>query len=55
MELTYFARELNIPYFRGVFMKDELPNRKFKNESMIINLDNSSGNGTHWVCFFQKR
>ena len=34
-------------------MKDKLPLRKFKNESMIVNLDNSSGNGTHCVCYFK--
>jgi hypothetical protein len=49
-----YARELNIPYFRGVYMKDQLPNKIQKYESMIINLDNSSGPGTHWVCFFKK-
>lgn len=54
IELINYVREYNIPYFRGVFMKDQLPNRRYKNESMIINLDNSSGNGTHWVCFFKK-
>jgi hypothetical protein len=50
LELTEYTRELNIPYFRGVYMKDQLPNKIQKNESMIINLDNSSGPGTHWVC-----
>ena len=35
-------------------MKDQLPNRIYKNESMIVNLDNSSGKGTHWICFFKK-
>ncbi len=35
-------------------MKDQLPNKIRKNESMIINLDNSTGRGTHWVCFSKK-
>lgn len=32
-------------------MKDELPERIWKNETGIVNLDNSSGVGTHWVCY----
>ena len=49
-----YAKNLNIPYFRGVFMKDQLPDKIRKNESMIINLDNSIGQGTHWVGFLKK-
>jgi len=54
IELRNYAKDLNILYFRGVFMKDQLPNKIRKNESMIINLDNSTGQGTHWVCFSKK-
>lgn len=50
-ELTHYVQCLNIPYFRGVFMKDDLPARIRKNESGIVNLDNTSGTGTHWVCY----
>ncbi|MBP1526294.1 MAG: hypothetical protein H9Q67_07375 [Spiroplasma ixodetis] len=35
-------------------MKDQLPNKIRKNESMIINLDDSIGQGTHWVCLVKK-
>ena len=49
-----YAKDLNIPYFRGVFMKDQLPDKIRKNESMIINLDTCIGQGTHWVCFLKK-
>ena len=35
-------------------MKDQLPNKIRKNESMIINLDDSIGQGTHWVCFLKQ-
>src|SRR5436190_8103630 len=38
-----------IPYFRGVFMRNELRNPR-KNESLIINLDTNRGPGTHWVA-----
>ena len=36
--------------FEGVFAADNLP-EKIKNfENSIINLDVSSGPGTHWIC-----
>ena len=43
IELENYANHLNILYFKGVFMKDQLPNKIRKNESMIINLDDSIG------------
>ena len=54
IELENYAKDLNIQYFRGVFMKDQLPHKIRKNESMIINLDDSAGQGTHWVCFSKR-
>jgi hypothetical protein len=32
-------------------MRDMLPTRPKKYESAIVNLDSSSGGGTHWVCY----
>ena len=32
-------------------MRDTLPDRPKTNESAIINLDSTMGNGTHWVCY----
>lgn len=32
-------------------MIDNLPTSIRKNETAIINLDKSSGPGTHWVCY----
>lgn len=32
-------------------MLDSLPKRPWKHEACIVNLDNHSGPGTHWVCF----
>lgn len=32
-------------------MKDRLPQRIKNNESGIVNLDKSSGSGTHWVAY----
>lgn len=43
---------MKIPHFRGVYMRNDLPNdgpRKY--ESAIVNLDDSDGPGTHWVAY----
>lgn len=50
-ELTVYAKCLKIPFFRGVFMKDVLPKYMWVNETAIVNLDNTTGPGTHWVCY----
>ncbi len=50
-DLAQYASCLKLPFFRGVFMKDALPKRIMENESAIVNLDNSDGPGTHWVCY----
>lgn len=48
------ANKLKLPYFRGVFMKDTLPQKIYENESAIVNLDSIKGEGTHWVSYFKK-
>lgn len=50
-DLFKYVSCLKIPFFRGVFMRDNLPSVMLKNESGIVNLDNSIGPGTHWVCY----
>lgn len=40
-----------IKNFRGVFMRNALPKKPYRNESGIVNLDSSDGNGTHWVAY----
>lgn len=35
-------------------MLDELPKRPRRNECGIINLDSSTGSGTHWVAYHKK-
>jgi len=42
----------DIKEFRMVTMKDKLPSVINKNEASIVNLDNDSGPGTHWVLIF---
>jgi len=50
-DLIDAVKSLSIKNFRGVFMRDQLPTAPMKNETGIINLDNSSGEGTHWVAY----
>ena len=52
-ELEEAAQELNISNFRGVFLRNTLPKRPKKNECGILNLDDTSGNGTHWVAWYK--
>lgn len=36
-------------------MRDNLPKNAHKYECGIVNLDSSSGNGTHWVAYYKKK
>lgn len=50
VDLRKYAK--NIPDFRGVYMRDTLPrNGPLHTECGIINLDDSSNKGTHWVAY----
>lgn len=45
--------KLDIPFFTGVFMRDELLNKKKKRPKMecfILNHGTSKTNGTHWTA-----
>jgi hypothetical protein len=47
------CKEMKLKNFKGVFMRDELNKEKAtNNECMIINIDHSSNEGTHWTCLF---
>lgn len=41
----------DIPYFRGVYMRDKLPKKPKRIECAIINLDSYKNEGTHWVAY----
>ena len=43
--------KLKIKYFRGVFSRDNLPKKIQRLETGFINLDDSIGPGSHWVCY----
>ena len=49
------VKQLKIPNFRGVFMKDTLPKRPKSNECGIMNFNTSNQSGSHWVCWFKNR
>lgn len=52
--LTNFQLEAKLkklPYYRGIFSHDKLPDSIKLNEIGVINLDKSSGQGTHWVGY----
>lgn len=52
-ELDLHNHAKNLPYFRGVFMRDNLPKKPWQKECGIVNLDLSSGPGTHWVAYYK--
>ena len=54
LEITYSDKKLRIPSFRWVFVRDALPRTPNRNECGILNLDDSSGNGTYWVLWYRK-
>ena len=54
-ELLDYAKQLNIPNFRGVFMRDELPNKPWAIECGIVNFNTSLEPGTHWVAYYKNK
>ena len=55
-ELSACAQELEIPHFRGVFMRDTLPKQPPHSvECGIVNLNTSSKSGSHWVCYYRNK
>ena len=54
IELEYYVKELKIPHFRGVFMRDTLPKKPNEIECGIVNLNTSKENGSHWTAYFKK-
>ena len=52
-ELIDAVKELKIPRFRGTFMRNDLPTEPRSRECGILNLDDVSGRGTHWVCWYK--
>lgn len=52
IELLKSVKILNIPHFRGIFMRNSMPiDGPWQNETAIMNLDDKSGSGTHWTAY----
>ena len=49
-DLMDWVKKLGIRSLRGIYSRNGLPN-KIKKECRIINLDDITGPGTHWVCY----
>ena len=54
-ELLDYARQLKIPSFRGVIMRDELPKKPWAIESGIVNFNTSVEPGSHWVAYYKNK
>jgi len=50
IDFIHFAKKY-IPHFRGVFMRDLLPEAPKSRECGIVNIDNFRSRGTHWVAY----
>ena len=50
-DLLEYINVLNVPYFRGVFMKYLLPERSHPVECGIVNLGMREKFGIHWGCY----
>lgn len=54
-DIIKYAGKLKINHFRGVFSRDNLPKKPYAIECGILNLDISSGDGSHWVAFYKNK
>ena len=52
-ELLKFVKELNIPHFSGVFMRDALPEAPHDAECGIVNFNKLFEPGSHWVAYYK--
>ena len=52
IDLVTYAEQLSIPYFRGVYMRNELP-VKVHVKCGIVNLNTTHQPGSHWVCYYK--
>ena len=50
-ELNRYAKQLEIPNFLGVFMRDTLPPHPHNIECVIVNFNTYNQPGSHWVCY----
>ena len=53
LEISDAVKKLEILRFRGVFVRDNLPVEPQRMECGVLSLDDTSGNGTHWVAWYR--
>jgi hypothetical protein len=51
LDIEHAVKQLNIPDFIGCLCRNELPDKANAKECGILNLDDTSGEGTHWVAW----
>lgn len=52
-DITRISQSLKIPNFRGVFMRNTLPQTPKEKECAIVNLNTSDQFGSHWVSYYK--
>ena len=50
-DIIKYVCELKIHHFRGVFMRDNLPESPHQREVAVVNFNTSVERGSHWVAF----
>ena len=45
----------DLPFWKGIFSRNEPPKTPEKRECGILNLDSSNGKGTHWVAWHKNK
>ena len=53
-EIEDAVKKIGLKNFCGVFLRDTLPKKPKRNECAIMNLDDTSGDGTHCVAWFKR-
>jgi len=53
-EIEDAVKKIGLKNFCGVFLRDTLPKKPKRNECTIMNLDDNSGDWTHWVAWFKR-
>ena len=53
-EIEDAVKKIGLRNFRGVFLRDTLPKKSKRNECAILNLYDTSGDGTHWVMWLKR-
>ena len=52
-DILRYVDRVDLPHFRGVYMKDMLPKSPLERECGIVNFNTSHEPGSHWVCYYK--